>query len=77
MENRMKLEQAEAHFGNRRKLAEALGITTQAVSQWVRRGRIPKGIAYELQALTGGALKVNPTDYIPVAQMVAEIVPQQ
>ena len=73
----MKLEQAEQHFGNRRKLAEALGITTQAVSQWVRRGRIPEGIAYKLQVLTGGGLKVNPTDYIPIKQMVAEIVPQQ
>jgi len=73
----VKLEQAEQHFGNRRKLAEALGITTQAVSQWVRRGRIPEGIAYKLESITNGALKVNPTDYIPVAQMVAEIVPQQ
>jgi DNA-binding transcriptional regulator YdaS (Cro superfamily) len=73
----MKLEQAEQHFGNRRKLAEALGITTQAVSQWVRRGRIPEGIAYKLESITNGTLKVNPTDYIPVEQMVAEIVPQQ
>lgn len=73
----MQLAQAEAHFGNRRKLAEALGITTQAVSQWVRRGRIPEGIAYKLESITNGALKVNPTDYIPVEQMVAEIVPQQ
>ena len=73
----MKLEQAEQHFGNRRKLAEALGITTQAVSQWVRRGRIPEGIAYKLESITNGALKVNPTDYIPIAHMVAEIVPQQ
>lgn len=73
----MQLAQAEAHFGNRRKLAEALGITTQAVSQWVRRGRIPEGIAYKLQVLTGGGLKVNPTDYISIKQMVAEIVPQQ
>ena len=73
----MKLEQAEQHFGNRRKLAEALGITTQAVSQWVRRGRIPEGIAYKLESITNGALKVNPTDYIPIAELVAEIVPQQ
>jgi hypothetical protein len=34
-------------------------------------------MAYKLQVVTGNALKVNPTDYIPVAQMVAEIVPQQ
>jgi DNA-binding transcriptional regulator YdaS (Cro superfamily) len=73
----MKLEQAEQHFGNRRKLAEALGITTQAVSQWVRRGRIPEGIAYKLESITNGALKVNPIDYIPIAQMATEIVPQQ
>ena len=73
----MKVQQAEQYFGNRRKLAEALGITSQAVSQWAKRGQIPEGMAYKLQVLTEGGLKVNPTDYIPIAQMVAEIVPQQ
>jgi len=73
----MNVQQAEAHFGNRRKLAEALGITSQAISQWVKRKQIPEGIAYKLEVITGGALKVNPVDYIPVKQMVAEIVPQQ
>jgi DNA-binding transcriptional regulator YdaS (Cro superfamily) len=73
----MNVQQAEAHFGNRRKLAEALGITSQAISQWVKRKQMPEGVAYKLEVITGGALKVNPVDYIPVKQMVAEIVPQQ
>lgn len=73
----MKVQQAEQHFGNRRKLAKALGITSQAVSQWAKRGQIPEGVAYKLQVITNGALVVNPADYIPVEQMVAEIVPQQ
>jgi len=73
----MKVQQAEQHLGNRRKLAEALGITSQAVSQWAKRGQIPEGVAYKLQVITNGALMVNPVDYIPVEQMVAEIVPQQ
>lgn len=73
----MKIAEAEQHFGNRRKLAEALGITSQAVSQWAKRGQIPEGMAYKLEVITHGALKVNPADYIPVEQMVAEIVPQQ
>jgi len=73
----MNVQQAEAHFGNRRKLAEALGITSQAISQWVKRKQMPEGVAYKLEVITGGALKVNPNDYIPVKQMVAEIVPQQ
>jgi DNA-binding transcriptional regulator YiaG len=77
MRNDMKIAEAEQHFGNRRKLAEALGITSQAVSQWAKRGQIPEGMAYKLQVLTNNGLKVNPIDYIPVAQMVAEIVPQQ
>ena len=47
----MKIAQAEAHFGNRRKLAEALGITSQAVSQWAKRGQIPEGMAYKLQVV--------------------------
>jgi len=73
----MDVKQAEQHFGNRRKLAEALGITSQAVSQWAKRGQIPEGVAYKLQVITNGALVVNPVDYIPVEHMVAEIVPQQ
>jgi DNA-binding transcriptional regulator YdaS (Cro superfamily) len=73
----MKIQQAETHFGNRRKLAEALGITSQAISQWGKRGQIPEGVAYKLEVLTKGVLKVNPVDYIPVKQLVAEIVPQQ
>ena len=73
----MKIAEAEQHFGNRRKLAEALGITSQAVSQWAKRGQIPEGMAYKLQVVTGGALKVNPSDYVPIEQLVAEIVPQQ
>lgn len=73
----MDVKQAEQHFGNRRKLAEALGITSQAVSQWAKRGQIPEGVAYKLQVITNGALMVNPVDYIPVEQMVDEIVPQQ
>lgn len=73
----MKIAEAEQHFGNRRKLAEALGITSQAVSQWAKRGQIPQGMAYKLQVVTNGALKVNPSDYVPIEQMMAEIVPQQ
>ena len=73
----MKIAQAEAHFGNRRKLAEALGITSQAVSQWAKRGQIPEGMACKLEVITGGALKVNPADYVPIEELVAEIVPQQ
>ena len=73
----MNIAQAEQHFGNRRKLAEALGITSQAVSQWAKRGQIPEGMAYKLEVITGGALKVNPADYVPIEELVAEIVPQQ
>ena len=72
----MDVKQAEQHFGNRRKLAEALGITSQAVSQWAKRGQIPEGVAYKLQVITNGALVVNPVDYIPVEQMVAENIRQ-
>jgi hypothetical protein len=73
----MKVTQAEQHFGNRRKLAETLGITSQAISQWAKRGQIPEGVAYKLESLTKGVLKVNPVDYIPVETLVKEIVPQQ
>ena len=50
---------AVSHFGNSTKLAEALGITKGSVSQW--KETIPKLRAYEIERITGGALKVvNP-----------------
>ena len=50
----MKTEEAIRHYGSRRELAGALGITTQAVHDW--GDEVPELRAYQLQVLTDGAL---------------------
>ena len=52
-----------AHFGGTQtKVAEALGITKSAVSQWP--DVIPEGMAYKLQVITAGMLRVDPSLYV-------------
>jgi transcriptional repressor of cell division inhibition gene dicB len=41
--------------------ATALGITKSAVSQWGEV--IPAGVAYKLQVMTAGVLRVDPSLY--------------
>ena len=62
------------HFHSASNTAEALNITRQAVSQWDEI--IPEGMAYKIQAITGGDLSVDPAMYpkrtrSPVAPPVA------
>ena len=52
---------AVQYFGGRRQLAEALGITRQAVEQWGKV--VAKGAAYQLQVITKGDLVVDPKKY--------------
>lgn len=49
------------HFKTRAELADLLDIHVQAISMWA--DVIPEGTAYKLQALTNGALKVDPKKY--------------
>jgi DNA-binding transcriptional regulator YdaS (Cro superfamily) len=50
------------HFGGSQvKVAEALGITKSAVSQWDEV--IPEGVAYKVQVMTAGMLRVDPSVY--------------
>lgn len=39
--------------GDRATLASKLGVTVQAVCQWVKRGWVPAGRALEIEALYG------------------------
>lgn len=50
-----------AFFGTQQKVADAVGVTRQAVQQWP--DPIPEGMAYKLQVLTAGRLRVNPANY--------------
>jgi len=57
----MKTIKAVNFFGGRRQLAEALGITRQAVEQWGEY--VAEGMAYKLQVLTAGLLMVDASKY--------------
>jgi len=52
---------AVQYYGGRRQLADALGITRQAVEQWGKV--VAEGMAYKLQVLTRGDLVVDPKKY--------------
>ncbi len=54
----MKTADVITHFGGITPLAKAIGVKTQAISQW---GEIvPELRAYQIEVLTGGALKADP-----------------
>jgi DNA-binding transcriptional regulator YdaS (Cro superfamily) len=61
MEITMYTNDAVQHFGGRRQLAEALGISRQAVEQWGEF--VARGVAYRLQVMTGGKLVVDADKY--------------
>lgn len=46
-----------AHFGSGRAVAQALGISEEAVYQWGER--VPARRAYEIERITGGAMKAE------------------
>lgn len=53
----MKPSDVIKHFGGIRQAAEALGVTRQAIYIWKQRKAIPAQRAYQIQVLTGGALR--------------------
>ncbi|HHW4403769.1 TPA: Cro/CI family transcriptional regulator [Aeromonas hydrophila] len=59
----MKTNHAVKYFGSKAALARALGINKGAVSQWGEK--VPKGRAYQLELMTGGQLKADPTQSRP------------
>jgi DNA-binding transcriptional regulator YdaS (Cro superfamily) len=50
-------DQAVAHFGSKKKLAAALGISPGAVTLW--KNVIPRLRQYQIQTVTDGALRVD------------------
>ena len=57
----MKKDDAVSFYGTDAELARVLDITRQAVGKW--GDVIPEGVAYKLQVLTGGRLKVDTSLY--------------
>lgn len=54
----MLIRDAIKHFGNKAKLAEALGVNRSAITNW-KGDLVPKVRAYELERLTKGRLRFN------------------
>ena len=57
----MKKQDAINYFGNIKKLAEALSISSPSVSQW--GDQIPLLRAFQLEKITQGKLKVDNFSY--------------
>ena len=55
----MKKADAINYFGSAAEMARKLNISEAAVSQW--GDTIPQGRTYQIEVLTGGALKADPT----------------
>ncbi len=51
--------QAIEHYGSMKALAKALGVSYEAVRQWVS---VPPLRQYELERITDGALKVDDSE---------------
>lgn len=49
------------YFWSVSETCKALGITRQYVGQWP--DKVPMGMAYKIESITGGELKVNHDDY--------------
>jgi len=58
----MNKEEVLSYFGGVSNLARLLGISHASVSGW--ESVIPKGRAFEIQAITNGELKVDPALYV-------------
>ena len=57
----MTLEEALSHFNNsRRELAEALGVSTQAVQYWADEEQIPELRAYQIKEIISKSRKMEP-----------------
>lgn len=64
----MRYQTAIDHFKTEVALAAALGVTRQAANVWKHAGIIPEGMAYKLQVITGGLLRVDQALYVAKAE---------
>lgn len=55
----MILQSIVEHFGSQKNMADALGVTEGAVSQWVKDGALPSLRAIQIEELTDGEFKAR------------------
>jgi DNA-binding transcriptional regulator YdaS (Cro superfamily) len=70
-----KLQQAIDQIGSQSALARAIGVTPQAVQQWLENGRIPAKRVVAIEAATGGTVKRS--DLLPELYGPAPPAPQE
>lgn len=56
----MKTRTVVKHFGSKAAVAKALEISRAAVTRW--GDDVPEGRAYQIELITGGALKARPDE---------------
>lgn len=56
----MTFDELMQHFGTQTKAGDALGVAQTTVAEWKKTG-IPLPRQYQIQVLTGGILKADPT----------------
>jgi DNA-binding transcriptional regulator Cro len=60
----MRYTAAVKFYGSAQKVAEAAGVSKQAVSLWKKRDRVPLGSARRLETRSGGRLKIDAGVYV-------------
>ena len=55
----MKIEDVYEYYGSAYKAAQALGVSQQAISKWVKRDCVPIDSQIKLEKITKGALKAD------------------
>jgi hypothetical protein len=55
----MNFDQVISHFGTQQKTANALGLSQSSIAEWKKNG-IPEGRQFQIQVITGGALRAAP-----------------
>jgi DNA-binding transcriptional regulator YdaS (Cro superfamily) len=59
MKNLHTINRLVAHFGGQYKLAQSLGVSSAAVSLWVKDSKIPPMRAIEIEEITKGKFKAR------------------
>lgn len=69
----MKASDVITHFGGIPEAAKALGVTRSAVWQWLERkgDSVPENRQYQVEVVTGGALKADRPEPAPVETSAA------
>lgn len=69
----MHIDEATKYYGTLYKLAQALGMSPQAIYMWDKKKSIPLDKQFFIQQLTGGALLADPMPPRRVRKVTATV----